>query len=131
MELEYSEKTGLSKKIIQFCIGILVGTATAFVTALILSLVMTLSFVPDSSVKIASMISTVFAAFVCGFTTVRLIGHKGLLYGALSGLLLFAVRSAISLILAGSTVFLNFLIAFFIDTAVAAIGGVTAVNVWK
>ena len=131
MELEYSEKTGFGKKIIQFCIGLLAGLLTAFVTALILSFVMTVSFVPDSSIKIAAIVSTVSAAFVCGFTTVRLIGHSGLLYGALSGLILFTVRAAISLIFADPIIFLNFLIAFFIDTAVAAIGGITAVNIGK
>ena len=131
MKPEYSEKTGIGKKLLQFCIGTALGLITAAVTALLLCFVMTLSIVPDGMTSIAAMISSIFAAFVCGFVTVKLIGSGGLLYGAISGLMLFAVHSALSLIFASPCLLTDFLIALLIDTAVAAVGGVIAVNTGK
>lgn len=131
MKPEYSEKIGIGKKLIQFCIGTASGLITAAVTALLLSFVMTLSIVPDSMTSIAAMISSIFAAFVCGFVSVKLIGSGGLIYGAISGLMLFAVHAALSLIFASPCLLTDFLIALLINTAVAAVGGVIAVNTGK
>ena len=131
MEHEHSERTDIRKKLIQFCIGAAAGIITAAVSALIFSFIMTLSIIPDSMTAIAAIISTILAAFVCGFTTVKLTGSGGLVYGALSGLLLFAVHSAISLIFSSPCVLTDFLIALLIDTAVSAVGGVIAVNTGK
>ena len=131
MKPEYSEKNGIGKKLIQFCIGTVSGLITAILTALLLSFVMTLSIVPDSMTSIAAMISSIFAAFVCGAVTVKLIGSWGLLYGAISGLTLFAVHAALSLIFASPCLLTDFLIALLIDTAVSAVGGVIAVNMGK
>ena len=104
---------------------------TAIIISLILSFVLTISFVPDSTVKIASTVTSVAAAFTCGFMTVKLIGSGGLLYGALSGLLLFTIQLILSLIFASPCLLLDVLIAFLINTALSAIGGITAVNTGK
>ncbi len=131
MEQEFSTKNILGKKLLQFLIGILSGILTAVIVAFILSLVMTLSFVPDSTVRIASIASNVIAAFVCGFVTVKLIGSGGMIYGALSGLLLFGILLIISLIFSSPCLFADVLLAFLINTAISAVGGITAVNTGK
>ncbi len=131
MRPEYSEKTGIGKKLIQFSIGTVSGSVTAIITALLLSFVMALSIVPDSMTGIAAMISQIIAAFVCGFVTAKLIGSGGLLCGAISGLTLFAVHAALSLIFSSPCLLTNFLIALLIDIAAAAVGGVIAVNTGK
>ncbi|MBQ6809129.1 MAG: TIGR04086 family membrane protein [Clostridia bacterium] len=131
MEREYSEKNGIGKKLLQFCIGAAAGIITAALTALILSFVMTLNFIPDWMTSIAALVTQLFAAFACGFVSVRLIGSGGLLYGAISGLVLFAAQTIFSLIFSSPCLLLNFIIALLIDTAVSAIGGVIAVNTGK
>ena len=128
MEQEFSENNIIGKKLLQFLIGTAVGILTAVITALILSFIMTFSFVPDSAVKVASTVSSVLAAFACGFVTVKLIGSGGLLYGALSGLMLFTVQLILSLIFSSPCILLDVLIAFLINTAVSAVGGITEVN---
>ena len=131
MEQELSGKNILGKKLLQFLIGTAAGLLTALLTALVLSFIMTLNFVPDSTVKIASVVSSVLAAFACGFVTVNLIGSGGLFYGAFSGLALFTVQLILSLIFAGPCLLMDVLIAFLINTALSAIGGITAVNTGK
>lgn len=131
MRSENSENIGIGKKFIQFGIGAASGLITAVITALLLSFVMTLSIVPDSMTSIAAILSSILAAFVCGFVTVKLIGSGGLVYGAISGLALFAIRFALSLIFSGPCLLTDFLIALLIDTAVSAVGGVVAVNTGK
>lgn len=131
MEREYSEKNGIGKKLLQFCIGAAAGIIVAAVTALILSFVMTMNFIPDDMTSIAALASQLFAAFACGFVSVRLIGSGGLLYGAISGGMLFAVQAILSLIFSSPCLLLNFIIALLIDVALSAIGGVIAVNTRK
>ena len=131
MEQEFSENNIIGKKLLQFLIGTAAGFLTAVITALILSFIMTFSFVPDSTVKVASTVSSVIAAFACGFVTAKLIGSGGLLYGALSGLMLFTVQLILSLIFSSPCVLLDVLIAFLINTVISAIGGITAVNTGK
>ena len=131
MDQEFSEKNIIGKKLIQFSIGTATGILVAVITALISSFIMTASFVPDSTIKIASTISTAIAAFACGFTTVKLIGSGGLIYGALSGLMLFIIQFIASLIFSSPCLLMNVIIALLIDTAISAIGGVTAVNTGK
>ena len=131
MKPESSENNGIGKKLIQFCIGTVSGLVTATITALLLSFIMTLSIVPDSMTSIAAIISSIFAAFVCGFVTVKLIGSGGLLYGAASGLMLFAVHAVLSLIFSSPCLLMDFLIALLIDAAISAVGGVIAVNTGK
>ena len=92
---------------------------------------MTLSKVPDDSTSVMSLIASIVAAVTCGFVSVKLIGCGGLFNGALSGLMLFAVRVIISLIFSGPFIFLDFLIAFAVDVAVSSLGGVAAVNTGK
>ncbi len=131
MKSENSENIGIGKKIIQFCIGAVSGLMTATITALLLSFVMTLSVVPDSMTSVAAMISSILAALVCGFVTVKLIGSGGLLYGAISGLVLFAIHFALSGIFAGPCLLTDILIALLTDTVISAVGGVIAVNIGK
>ncbi len=131
MEREFSEKNMISKKLLQFLIGTVTGILTAVIIALFLSFIMTLSFVPDNMVKTASTAVSVIASFACGFTTVKLIGSGGLLYGALSGLMLFAVQLIMSLIFSSPCLLTDVLIAFLISTAISAVGGITAVNTGK
>lgn len=131
MEHEYTNEHNSGKKIIKLFLGTVAGCITALPTALILSLIMTINAVPDSMIYGASLITLAVSAFICGFATVRLIGSKGLVHGALSGVLFFAVQMSFGLIFADSHIIMNVLIALFIDTALAAIGGITAVNTGK
>lgn len=128
MEREYAENGGSGRKLVKLMTGVAAGLVTAFVMSLIFGFVLTIGVVPDGLVSLASLLSAIAASFVCGFVAVRGIGSGGLLYGALSGFMLFVIQAILSLIFGGSLFTLDMLIALLVNTAVGAVGGVTAVN---
>ncbi len=118
----------LNKDIAHIFIGVLIGVFATFLFMLLFALLLTMRDFDISAAATMSNISLAVGALSAGFVTTLLHKSKGLIYGAASGLILFAVMSIIALFVSGGSFSLNSLIRFAIMTVLSSFGGVIGVN---
>lgn len=120
------------KNVVRYMIGLAVGAAFAALVMLGFSLLLTINSIPDSAAGIFGYICMAFAALVAGFVATLLIRSKGLLNGAITGLLFFAVHTIVSFAVGSGQIFsVKMLIFLLIEMIPAAIGGILSVNIRK
>jgi putative membrane protein (TIGR04086 family) len=111
-----------------FGIGVLVGFIVLIVSLLSIAVLMTFLDVSQPAVTALSVIAGAIAAFAGGWTSGRISEKRGLMMGAICGLLLFLLVCIVGLILHRSMQmgFLFIKLAAFLFAGMA--GGVVGVN---
>ncbi len=107
--------------------GAVLGIGSLVVMMLIFALIMLLGADRAYASAFAS-ISLAVGTFVAAFYTAFKIGNKGYLIGLIAGAAVFAVITAVSLIVCGGGLSLNTLFHFIIVMLSSLAGGVAGVN---
>lgn len=101
------------------CAGFLLFFAFLFVTV---------KSIPQFMIQIIAIICAAIGAFVAGYIAIRIYREKGLVYGAISGFLLFLIVTLIAFIVSRDKFTNITLIRFLVMTFFGALGGVLGVN---
>ena len=131
---ESSFTTGDSfvKNLKKYAIGLIIGAACAALFMLLFSFLLTVNSIPDSMTGAFGYISMAIAAFAAGFCATLLIKSKGLLNGAIMGVLFFVLHTIVSFAAGSGSVFsVKMLIFLVVEVALATLGGILSVNVRK
>lgn len=105
--------------------GAVVCTVFLFLFAFFFSVVKT---VPQFMIQGIAVFCAVLGAFVAGYTAVRMYRSKGLMYGALSGFLLFLVITIVAFIASRDKFTYMTIIRMLLMVTLGAVGGVIGVN---
>ncbi len=105
--------------------GAVVCTVFLFLFAFFFSVVKT---VPQFMIQGIAVFCAVLGAFVAGYTAVRMYRSKGLMYGALSGFLLFLVITIVAFIASRDKFTYLTIIRMLLMVTLGAVGGVIGVN---
>lgn len=109
-------------------IGAAVGVLVCLVVLLITAAVMTAVVLPMSVVTPLTLAAAALGAFVGGLSAARLSRERGLLYGALSGLLLFLLMVTAGLIVVPDVHGALLPLKAALTIAGGALGGIIGVN---
>ena len=122
----------IGRKVVKYLIGSIFGIAMVLILTAIFSFVMTINAVPDEAINFLPYVIICGGAFVSGLVAVTKIGLSGMINGALCGLVYFVIQILLSLIFRTGTIFTSALLVYLvIDVISAAVGGISAVNVFK
>jgi putative membrane protein (TIGR04086 family) len=122
----------IGRKAVKYLIGSVFGMAVVIALTALFSFIMTINAVPDEAVNIFPYIIVVGGAFITGVTAAAKIGLNGMLNGALSGFVFFIIQTLISLLFKNGSIFTSSLLIYLIiDVISGAIGGISAVNIFK
>ncbi len=117
-----------SPTFIHLAIGVLVGALISFVSILVCAFILTLrDFEPSTAIPLSNVclaIGSAVGGYVCALTH----RTKGLIMGALVGLIMFLIITVIALIANGISLTINTPIRFAVMTMLSAAGGVVGVN---
>lgn len=108
-----------------FLAGAIVCTAFLFLFAFVF---VKIKSVPFSMVNVLAVICASLGAFVAGYIAVRVHKKNGLLYGAVSGFVLFLALTIVGFVVSRDKFTSLTLVKFAVLTLVGAIGGVLGVN---
>ncbi len=109
-------------------IGVASGCIITFVGMLICSFILTIKDFSASAATPMSNVCLSFGAFVCGFVCTILHKSRGLVFGFVSGFVLFAVVTIISLFVNSGSISINSMVRLLLMTVLSATGGVFGVN---
>lgn len=118
-------KLKIKSVLIGAAVGAIVCTVFLFLFAFLFSVVKT---VPQFMIQGIAIFCSVLGAFVAGYTAVRMYRSKGLMYGALSGFLLFLVITIVAFIASRDKFTYLTIIRLLLMVILGAAGGVIGVN---
>lgn len=129
MSIKNQEKESLFDSFIRFAIyGALIGLAVVILTACLMALIFSFGILPISLASLLASISVAIGGLIGGFSAAKKLGKNGLLVGALTGLVLFIIFSAVSLIISKTAPSATTLIRALIFIISASVGGVLGVG---
>lgn len=113
--------------------AIVFGTLFGVVLCVLCLLIASFAFVkaktlPLNLIQIFILIICAFGAFWGGYITVRISKIRGMFYGMLSGLLLFAIQFVAGMIVTHDAITFYTLVKLFLMLLLGAIGGIVGVN---
>ena len=108
--------------------GLIGGIFTALVLVLLSALFLSLCMLPVGAIPVLTSISLALGGLAAGIVTAYFIGEKGLVFGALCGILLFLLFFVISLLGLRTAPTLATLIKGIIGVVAGGIGGIIGVN---
>ena len=109
-------------------IGLICGTAAISVILLLFALIMSFGIIPVSLSSLLSSFALSMGALFAGFMTAKIEKKNGLLYGFLTGAILFLIFTVISLLGVKSTPTLTTLLKGIITIIAGGVGGILGVN---
>jgi len=109
-------------------IGILSGVITSFLCIILCSFVLTMKDFAPSVATPLSNICLAIGAFVSGLVCTLLHRSKGLVFGSLTGLILFAIITLVALFVNSGDITINTLLRLVFMVVLSAAGGVIGVN---
>ncbi len=124
-----NEDTAMVKKIARpIVIGACVGAICCLLVLLVMAAIMAAQNIPKAAVTPMAIVAAAFGSFIGGIVSAKISGEKGLLYGAGSGLLLYAVviiaGFAVLQDVRGTTMFIKLAVM----VGCSAVGGIIGVN---
>lgn len=123
-----NENAGTARIIKPAIISVGIGTLTSVIILLIMSFIMSMTHVPQLAMEPMTIFALCAGAFTSGFICTKAMGERGLIHGAVTGLIM-AVILLISRIIMGFDFFeipLIFRLVFILLSSM--IGGTVAVN---
>ncbi len=131
MKHRQEEATFVSKWVRPVIIGTIIGALVCLVILFLFAALMAAQDIPKMAVTPMAVVAAALGAFVAGFSSARVAGVRGLLYGVLCGIVLYVL-----ILLAGFGLLQDVrgwfaLIKLLICMICAGIGGVIGVNFRK
>ncbi|MBP3441331.1 MAG: TIGR04086 family membrane protein [Clostridia bacterium] len=123
-----SHNQTLKNYVLKTAIGSAVGMGVFFLFALAAAFVLWKKDADTSSFKYVMFALAALSGFIGGFTAVRPVREKGLIFGALSALPTCVVLTAVSMLISKNGLAVTGWIFIVLDILFAAIGGIVAVN---
>ena len=108
-------------------VGILVTVLLLLATALVMAVVQ----LPAAAVVPTALATVSLGALAGGFTAARISRERGLLYGAVSGLLLFLIIAVAGMLAMPSTSGATTFVKLALTVGLGAFGGILGVNVGR
>lgn len=105
------------------------GVIATIFMLFILAFVLTVKDLPAAAASVFSSLAIGFGGFIGGFFSSRKAGHKGLLFGFITGVFLYIIVLCASLIVTTGGFTILSLIKLAITLLSSAIGGVIGVNI--
>ena len=109
-------------------LGLIGGIFTALVLILLCALFLSLCMLPVGAIPVLTSITLALGGLAAGIVTAYFIGEKGLVFGALCGILLFLLFFVISLLGLRAAPTFATLIKGIIGVVAGGIGGIIGVN---
>ncbi len=109
-------------------LGLIGGIFTALVLILLCALFLSLCMLPVGAIPVLTSIALALGGLAAGMVTAYFIGEKGLVFGTISGLLLFLLFFVVSLLGLRTAPTFATLIKGVIDIIAGGIGGIIGVN---
>lgn len=126
--MNYSN-AGISKYVKAILIGAGVGTLVCAILLLIITFVLTSTkSLPDSILSTVALVIGVFGAFTGGYVSVRIAKCRGMLLGAVCGILMFLIVFLVGISNSTDAVGIAAAIKGVAMTCASSIGGIFAVN---
>lgn len=115
-------------KVIIYAISVVAGAAVTFIFMLIFAALIAGADLPDGFIAPAASLASAFGGFVSGFTSSKILKSGGLLNGAVTGGVIFAIVLIISLFADRGGLTFNTLFNFLIIMLSALIGGILGIG---
>ena len=123
------ETQGIGRSVKSIVLGTAIGGVVCILCLVLFALLFVISKrIPQTMIQPLILVACAVGAFIGGYITVRIIRTKGLLFGILSGLLLFAIVCLVSVIAIRTPFSTYALIKGIIMMLMGAIGGIIGVN---
>ena len=119
-----------SKNIIKpLIIGFIISIVVSFLAIIIFAVTATNIDISDEGLTVMSIISMIIGAFAGGFVSAKVLKEKGLIIGAINGLLFFFIMTLISFIVSREPMSSISLIKILSFTIASMLGGIFGVNI--
>ena len=119
-----------SKNIIKpLIIGFIISIVVSFLAIIIFAVTATNIDISDEGLTVMSIISMINGAFAGGFVSAKVLKEKGLIIGAINGLLFFFIMTLISFIVSREPMSSISLIKILSFTIASMLGGIFGVNI--
>lgn len=119
-----------SKNIIKpLIIGFIISIVVSFLAIIIFAVTATNIDISDDGLTVMSIISMINGAFAGGFVSAKVLKEKGLIIGAINGLLFFFIMTLISFIVSREPMSSISLIKILSFTIASMLGGIFGVNI--
>ena len=111
--------------------GLILGAVVTFLMLMLLAVLLSAKDFPASAAVALSSIAAGIGAFFAGFLSARIVGHKGLLVGFITGIMLYLIITLISLAASAGDFTILSVVKLAIVLLASIIGGVCGVNTRK
>lgn len=129
--MKHNSSNVLKKEVIPkaLAFGIISGTLICTLFLLLFSFILTKAgIVSDTVVNVISFVIDALGAFSAGYTSLIILRQKGLVYGLITGLLLFFFLTIIGFLVSREPFTLFTVLKLFIMIFMGALGGVVSAN---
>ena len=131
--MRYDSHAKTEDSLVRAAKAILVGIIVGSIVCVILLMVCSLLFVrvkniPEAVIGPLTIGIAAIGAFLSGYVAVRIVKIKGLIYGMLSGFLLFVILFVAGLVIARESLTMMTLIKCILSVLMGGIGGIIGVN---
>ena len=132
MKSHKEEQSAMVKKLLRpVIVGAVIGALCCTAILLLMAAVMAAQDIPRSAVTPMAIVAAAVGAFIGGFVSARIAKERGLLFGAASGLLLYALVAITGLIFLKEVRGIYLLIKAAVMIGCGAVGGIIGVNLRK